>query len=92
MDDYFCPILKDIDYENKLEVCCPVCGDDYVHHETSTIILDGNDDYKADKSVRGNVIQIPMWCEGGRHRFSMKLGFHKGKTSMWFVYHGEKLI
>lgn len=92
MNEYLYPILTEIAYECKLEVRCPVCGDDYVHHETSTIILDGQDAYKADKSVRGDVIQIPMWCENGHHSFSLKLGFHKGKTSMWFVHHGHKII
>ncbi len=64
-------------------IACPLCGEEYVHHEARTLIVSGGDNYEANPKVRGSVISIPMWCENGGHCFNVNLGFHKGFTFIW---------
>ncbi len=68
--------------DDDLTILCPTCDFDYVHHKSETIVIDGEDAYKASKRVRGDVISVPMFCENG-HEFQMNIGFHKGRTSIW---------
>lgn len=91
MNENLHPVVLSNNKDPEVTICCPICGMDYVHHESTTLVIDGKDNYEADKSVRGDIIQIPMWCEND-HSFSMKMGFHKGQTTVWFVYHGERGI
>lgn len=66
---------------DPLEMLCPVCGDPQIHFNDPKVKR-GNDDYKASGLVRGDVIEIPMWCEHG-HSFIFKMGFHKGSANLW---------
>jgi len=78
-------------YDGENHVLCPVCGDSYVHHENRADIINGKDAYAAaPKMVRGDVIAMPMWCEGG-HKFVLCFGFHKGCTLTWCVKYTGKL-
>jgi len=78
-------------YDCENHVLCPVCGDSYVHHENRADIINGKDAYAAaPKMVRGDVIAMPMWCEGG-HKFVLCFGFHKGCTLTWCVKYTGKL-
>ena len=62
-------------------ILCPECGEDNVH-VTKPHFMEGEDDYKAHPEVRGSVIAIGCQGECG-HRFSIFLGFHKGRTKIW---------
>lgn len=77
-------------YDGENHVLCPVCGDSNVHHENRADIINGKDAYAAAKMVRGDVIAIPMYCEGG-HKFVLCFGFHKGCTLTWCVKYTGKL-
>lgn len=61
---------------------CPYCKDNngYVHLGLPKHIS-GKDNYEGSKiydiGVRGDVLVIPFWCEGG-HRWVLVLGEHKG--------------
>lgn len=61
---------------------CPICSNDYVHHEATAEIIPGNDNYEAHPHVRSAVIRIPFHCENGC-RWQMMIGFHKGMTYVW---------
>ena len=74
--------------ENQ-HIVCPVCNDDYVHHESRSAVIDGDDSYKASPHAKGDVIAIPMYCENGGHQFSVLFGFHKGYTYTWCVVTGN---
>ena len=78
-------------YDGETQVLCPVCGDDYVHHENRADVIIGKDDYQAAPGmVRGDVIALPMYCESG-HNFVLCFGFHKGCTFTWCVKYSGKL-
>jgi hypothetical protein len=78
-------------YDGETQVLCPVCGDDYVHHENRADVIIVKDDYQAAPGmVRGDVIALPMYCEGG-HNFVLCFGFHKGCTFTWCVKYSGKL-
>ena len=66
--------------ESDYQLLCPVCGFEFVHPGTPRELA-GNDSYSAvsDKWVRGDVAEIPMWCEAG-HQWRLQIGFHKGYT------------
>ena len=64
-----------------LEMLCPACGDPQIHFNDPKVKR-GNDNYEASSRVRGDVIEIPMWCEHG-HSFNFKMGFHKGSANLW---------
>ena len=74
--------LEKMEFTPAQCVLCPACGNDYVHHLSATILVNGRDDYQAHPEVRGDVIVIPAWCESG-HKFNVLLGFHKGRTLAW---------
>jgi hypothetical protein len=67
-------------WAGKSVIVCPHrncdCGN---VHFTSVDLRDGDDDYKAGWEGRGDLIVIPMWCEGG-HEWELCFGFHKGTT------------
>lgn len=66
------------------QILCPVCGFNYVHHQSKTVVIMGRDNYEASSAVRGDVIAVPMRCEDG-HAFLFCFGFHKGMTFTWYV-------
>jgi hypothetical protein len=57
---------------------CPVCRDTYQHVQRPQV-LDGNDNYEAGWSGRGDLIIVPVEGEC-MHRWQLCLGFHKGET------------
>ncbi len=61
-------------------VKCPVCNFDYVHLERPTVV-ESHDNYEAWVG-RGDLIQIPMFCEEG-HRWVLCFGFHKGQIGAY---------
>ena len=66
--------------DHEYEITCPVCGGNYQHSLPDAIkVKDGQDDYKAERNVRGDVISIPFHGECG-HVWELCLGFHKGNT------------
>ena len=42
--------------------------------------------YQGSPHVRGNVIEIPLYCESGC-TFRLLIGFHKGNTNFWTQDH-----
>lgn len=72
------------------EIQCPVCGYNYQHHLSSAEVKDGEDAYKAERCVRGDVISIPMQGECG-HVWELCIGFHKG-NSLIFVKTGDVYV
>ena len=78
------PIIVEGWDNNLMEVHCPVCGMENVHHEDCAETILSQDDYSASNRVRGSVVAIQMWCEEG-HRFVMCIGFHKGSVVMWGI-------
>ena len=64
---------------NKYEIRCPICEENYQHHLSHAEVRDGEDSYKAEPVVRGDVITIPFHGECG-HVWELCLGFHKGDT------------
>lgn len=61
------------------KLVCPVCGFEYVAFVGRPQFISGNDNYEALWPGRGDLIIIPFECEEG-HRFSIKIGVHKGIT------------
>lgn len=53
-----------------IEVCCPICGDNYVHVKS----VAANSTWDG----RGDAHRIAMYGECG-HEWVMRLGFHKGQ-------------
>jgi len=64
--------------ENHLAITCPLCAHNYVHFEHPTY-YNGDDDYKTQSGVRGDLILIPFWGECG-HVFNVCVGYHKGNS------------
>lgn len=64
---------------SKYGICCPICGGNYQHHLSHAEVRDGEDSYRAESVVRGDVISIPFHGECG-HVWELCLGFHKGNT------------
>lgn len=65
------------------QLLCPVCKDTYLHFAKPQFV-DGRDDYKASKHVRGSAISVDCACENGGHVSRLMIGFHKGFTLIWF--------
>lgn len=80
MKSYLVKTVRFNDVES--EVQCPVCGHNYVHHNSVAFSLASNDDYKANPRVRGDVIVIPSYCESGC-LFNLLFGLHKGVLRLW---------
>lgn len=53
---------------------------------SSVDYLEGHDSYSANDYVRGDVVDISMWCETCRCHFHLYHGFHKGQVFAWTEY------
>ena len=73
-------------------ICCPLCGDSYVHPgpvvieqgRTKTVVKDENTSVvptDRSKRKRGSSITLLFWCESG-HTFAYEYEFHKGITTV----------
>jgi hypothetical protein len=63
-------------------ILCPICGFQYNHGfdengMASVLLFEGEDDYKAGWTGRGDLLVIQMTCEE-EHQWEMCIGFHKG--------------
>ena len=68
--------------EQADQLCCPHCGDEYVHFDPSVEHV--TDGYTCPTDERGSWIDIPMWCESGHH-WNIVIAFHKGFTFLHVV-------
>jgi len=59
-------------------LCCPVCGDTYVHLEDAINAV-SDDTWGSAWAGRGDAVRIPMSCERG-HAWVLRYGFHKGQV------------
>lgn len=64
--------------EIPYQLICPHCKETYNHFKGKVDIKNGNDNYEANKKVRGDVVTIPIDCECGHHSWELNIGFHKG--------------
>ena len=63
-------------------IACPFCDGEHVH--LGAVEMDpGVDEVGPGRPVRGRIITLHFWCEGGDHPFVLKLGVHKGNTFVW---------
>lgn len=60
------------------KLLCPLCGFDY-NHFSKCEIENGNDDYDASWSGRGDLTVLKFWGECG-HNWELCIGFHKGQS------------
>jgi hypothetical protein len=74
---------------DKEIVNCPFCGGQDVHIESVRInagdrIIDvkrgSTKEEKPTSTPRGASIEVLLWCEIGRHKWTHELQFHKGQT------------
>ena len=67
---------------SNVQIQCPDCGSHEVHFKKPSY-KDGNNNYESteDSWVRGDVIEIPMYCEHG-HEWIMQFGQHKGSLNV----------
>ena len=74
--------LKAKDFSMSVLMQCPDCGSHEVHFLKPSY-KDGNNNYESteDSWVRGDVIEIPMYCEHG-HEWIMQFGQHKGSLKL----------
>lgn len=72
------------------ELCCPLCGHEYVHPErvsveqghSRTVVTGETTEISTSSrslSHRGSLINLRFWCEQG-HSFQYDLEFHKGNV------------
>lgn len=74
------PLKTNGEYYERPLVCCPVCGNEYVHFSGKLEFYPSSDaDYEFwdGSGCRGGVIRSGMWCENG-HTFDLCIAQHKG--------------
>ena len=78
------------DPEQVTVIRCPQCGSEYQHFR-HPILADGQDNYKAGWSGRGDLLIIPIEGECG-HMWEICLGFHKGQLGIFARLRGEDAL
>lgn len=72
------PFARDSADNDAEQLCCPACGDIYVHIVNAKVRKTKADYFY--QWVKGDVVTIYFSCENGEHHFSLEFGFHKGFT------------